>query len=66
MMDFIENMERRAPRAYSEIWDIRVDSAFQENTVEYKPGHHVVIRANSIDFALSLVARGRELMAKYS
>ena len=66
MMDFIENMERKAARVRSEIWDIRVDPAFQENTIEYKPGHHVVIRANSIDFAMSLVARGRELVAEYS
>lgn len=65
-MDFIESMERRAARVPSEIWDIRVDADFKENTVECKPNHHVVIRANSIDFALSLVNRGHELIEKYS
>lgn len=65
MMDFIENMEGKAARTRSEVWDIQVNSAFQGNTVEYKPNHHVVIRANSIEFALSLISRGRELIEKY-
>ncbi len=67
-MDFgeIENMGRKAPWLRSEIWDIHVDSSIKENTVECKPGCHVVIRVNSIDFALSLISRGRELLEKYS
>ena len=65
MVDFSE-YTKKLKRTRSEIWDIRVDPSFQENTVEYKPSHHVVIRATSIDFALSLVQRGRDLMAKYS
>lgn len=65
MMDFIEDMEGKAAQARSEVWDIQVDSAFQENTIEYTPNHHVVIRANSIKFALSLISRGRELVEKY-
>lgn len=46
-------------------WDILVDKSIKENTVEYKPGEPVVIRANDIGFAMSLVQRGRELIAKY-
>lgn len=59
-MDILQN------RANPERWDILVDVSIKENTVEYKPGNHVVIRANSIDYALSLVDRGRELVKKYS
>lgn len=46
-------------------WDILVDKSIKENTIEYKPGDPVVIRANDLGFALSLVQRGRELIAKY-
>lgn len=49
-----------------ERWEILVDKSFQENTIKYKPGDSVVIRANDIGFAMSLVQRGRELIAKYS
>ena len=46
-------------------WDILVDKSIKENTIEYKPWDSVVIRANDIGFAMSLVQRGRELIAKY-
>lgn len=46
-------------------WDIQVDENFKENSIEYTPPSPVVIRANSIDFAMSLVQRGRELVKKY-
>lgn len=46
-------------------WDILVDKSIKENTIEYKPGDPVVIRANDIDFVMGLVQRGRELIAKY-
>ncbi len=59
-------MDNTKKNANPEQWDIQVNESIKENTIEYKPGNHVVIRANSIDFALSLVNRGRELIAKYS
>ena len=65
-MDLAENKGKGAAQSRPETWDIHVDAGITENSVEYKPNHHVIIRANSIDYALSLVQRGRELMAKYS
>jgi len=68
-MDFTKKTEDRGRtniQAQPEQWDIQVNESIKENTIEYKPGNHVVIRANSIDFALSLVNRGRDLIAKYS
>lgn len=50
----------------TEFWDIQVSADISENTIEYKPNNHVLIRASTIDYALSLVNRGRELIAKYS
>lgn len=58
--------EKTNVQVKAEQWDIQVNEDIKENTIEYKPGNHVVIRANSIDFALSLVNRGRDLIAKYS
>ena len=46
-------------------WDIQVDAGFKENSVEYSHASGVVIRANSIESALGLVARGREVAEKY-
>lgn len=46
-------------------WDIQVDASIDKPFVEYIPGKGIVIRANSIDIALALVNRGRELAEKY-
>ena len=63
MSDFMQEKEGRSQAVQ---WDIQVSADTKRNTVEYKPGSPVVIRANSIGFALSLVQRGRELVEKYS
>lgn len=63
MSDFLQT---KADRAQTVRWDIQVSADTEGNTIEYKPGSPVVIRANSIGFALSLVQRGRELVEKYS
>ena len=63
MKDFAKE---KAGQAKAEFWDIQVSADITENTIEYMPENHVLIRANSIDYALSLVNRGRELIAKYS
>ena len=63
MSDF---MQSKADRAQTVRWDIQVSADTEGNTIEYTPGSPVVIRANSIGFALSLVQRGRELVEKYS
>lgn len=60
----MEVMGESAPRR-SERWDIRVDPEIKGNSIEYSHAAGVVIRANSIDMALSLVVRGRELQEKY-
>lgn len=63
MSDF---MREKADRTQTVQWDIQVSADTKGNTVEYKPGSPVVIRANSISYAMSLVQRGRELVEKYS
>ena len=55
---------RPAPRRAVR-WDIQVNADFQENSVEYNHAFGVVIRANCIEFALGLIARGRELVEEY-